>query len=149
MGSTIGKRILFAIMVILLPLAAIVYMIFAGMTAVYVENDGTQDLAFTVVNRSGRYIETSDIRTAPAGGIAYIILSPKMAGNAGVVCAPAARVRTGTAAGGVPLTLASAPAAFGGAEFAFAPVTPDGFFALHVRVSDCRVASRKFYAIGG
>jgi hypothetical protein len=124
--NSIGKKVFFVLLVVLVPLAAALYMIFAGMTVVFVENEGAQDVALTVVSRSGNLVETSEARIAQAGRFAYIILSPRIPGEAALQC--------------------SSPVAAAG--FAIGPITPDGFTAARLRIDGCgRLRERKSVAI--
>lgn len=126
MDPTIGRKLFFAVLVVALPLAATLYLIFAGMTVVIVRNVGAENVHLMVVSQSGRWLESSDPRTVKADSLAYLILSPRIAGAGAVQCI-------------APKTVA---------KFPIGPVAPDGFLATYLRIDACvHLLGRKTVAI--
>lgn len=79
------KKVLFAVLVILVPLVTAAWLMIGGSVVIWGRNAGDA-VTLTAVTVSGRTIEKSEPRTIAAGGRILILFSPRIEGMVHLAC---------------------------------------------------------------
>lgn len=123
-----SKKIIFPILVVLLPLLVIVYFLLDGTVVIWGRNTG-EAVRVTAVIVSGQTVEKSEPRVVAAGGRLLVLLTPHTTGMLRLFCRPA--TSNAAAADEIPLYAYAAQSA------ALGPVTVGDFRLFHSVLGGC------------